>query len=322
MRADRLLALLLVLQARGRLTAAELADELEVSVRTIYRDMAALANAGVPVYSESGPGGGCRLLPGYRSPLDGLTRDEADALLILGVPAPVRELGLGGALDAAQQRVKHASPPTSSSRPRVHLDMPRWFHTTEPTPHLVSIAHAIRRDRSIVIRYATNEDGPGRTHPLEPLGLVNKAGLWYLVSGTTKGIAVFRVARVRAVEESGETFVRPGQFDLEAFWATWSADFTSSRPRFDVTVRVSPQALGILPEVLGDAARAAVDTAPPADADGWRVVDLWFEHLHAAVHRLVGFADLIEVMSPEEVRRGLVEVAERTLRRYSPSAPG
>src|SRR4051812_24706192 len=177
-RADRLLALLLLLQARGKVTAARLAEELEVSVRTIYRDIEALGNAGVPVFAEAGPGGGCQLLPGYRSPLDALSRDEVSALLILGVPAPLRELGLDAAVAAAQRRVQQAAAPRTSVPERlVHLDMPRWFHPREETPHLPALARAVQQ--RLVTHTSYGGDGARvRRRRLEPLGLVNKAGVW------------------------------------------------------------------------------------------------------------------------------------------------
>ena len=317
MRADRLLALLLLLQARGKVTAAALAEELEVSLRTIYRDLQALANAGVPVFAESGPGGGCQLVAGYRSPLDALSREEADALLILGIPGPLRELGLGGLVDSAHQRVSQAAVPRpSATGPLVHLDLPRWFHPADETPHLVPLARAVRLCRRTEITYATTDEARTKTHRLEPLGLVNKAGVWYLVAATAKGTAVFRVGRIRGLEASEETFRRPPDFDLERFWATWSDEFAASRPRMAVTVRVSPRAVAVLPEVLGDAVRPSLATAEPPDGQGWRLVTLWFEHPQAAAHRLAGFADLIEVVTPIEVRDIVIDAAERTLRRY------
>jgi predicted DNA-binding transcriptional regulator YafY len=298
-RADRLLSLLLILQAQGRVTAADLAEELEVSVRTIYRDMEALSAAGVPVYAESGPGGGCRLLPDHKSPLTGLTPDEAGALLLLGVPAPLRELGLG--LDGG---------PRSAL---VHLDMPRWFHPTDQTPHLVPLAEAVQQSRRVELAYG---DG---VRVVDPLGLVNKAGTWYLVADTEPGVRVYRVGRIRGVVLNGR-FRRRRDFDLERFWATWSEDFISSRPRISVTVRASPGAIHALPEVLGDAVRPLIDAAGEPDHDGWRVLTLTFEHALAAAYRLAGFGADIEVIRPAEVRERVLRTAAATVELYR--APG
>ncbi|HEV2369986.1 MAG TPA: WYL domain-containing protein, partial [Acidimicrobiales bacterium] len=278
MRADRLLALLLLLQANGRTTAAALAQELEVSVRTIYRDIQALAAAGVPVYAESGPGGGCRLLAGYRSPLDALSPEEADALLILGVPAPVRQLGLASPAESAHRRVTQATNRRRRADPStaglVHLDLPRWFHPSEKTPLLVPLARAVRQCRRVQLSYNTNHGTRPKRRDVEPLGLVNKAGIWYLVAATQRGNVVFRVGRIRSADISDEAFRRPPAFDLEQFWAAWSEEFVSSRPRMPVTVRASPKAIELFPEILGEAVRPALQRAGPPDARGWQQIEL------------------------------------------------
>ena len=164
MRADRLVSLVLLLQARGQVTAAALAGELEVSVRTVYRDLAALSAAGVPVLTESGPGGGCRLLDGYRFPLRGLRPEEAEALLILGVPSVIGELGLDGAAAAAHRKIRvtagQREPHGGASPALVHLDMPRWFRGHEEVPHLRILAEALRRHRRLAIGYRPRPAGP------------------------------------------------------------------------------------------------------------------------------------------------------------------
>ncbi|HET6793614.1 MAG TPA: WYL domain-containing protein [Acidimicrobiales bacterium] len=317
MRADRLLALMLLLQARGRTTAAALAAELEVSVRTVYRDLQALSAAGVPVFAEAGPGGGCQLLPGYRSPLDALSPEEADALLILGAPAALRQLGLGDAADAARHRVTRstAGRPTRPA-PLVHLDLPRWFHPAEETPHLADLARAVRGSLRVTMDYRSDRSRGARSHTAEPLGLVNKAGAWYLVATTGRDPVVFRVGRIAAVEVTTERFRRPPAFDLESFWAAWSQDFAGSRPRLPVAARVSGEGMRVLPEVLGDAVRPALEAAGPADGDGWRPVQLEFESLEAAAYRLIGLAGIVEVVGPPEVRRRMALGAERALQTY------
>ena len=154
MRADRLVSLVLLLQSRGQMSARALAAELEVSVRTVYRDLAALSASGVPVVAEAGPGGGCRLLEGYRFPLRGLSVDETEALLMLGVPAAVAELGLADALATAQRkiRVTGGAGGAGAGPALVHLDMPRWFHGKEDVPHLRTLAEAVRNRRHLRLR--------------------------------------------------------------------------------------------------------------------------------------------------------------------------
>jgi predicted DNA-binding transcriptional regulator YafY len=323
-RADRLLSLVLLLQARGRSTAQAIAAELEVSVRTVYRDLEALAAAGVPVLTESGPGGGCRLMEGYRFPLRGLRPDEAEALLILGVPGVLRELGLDRALDAAQRQIQVAAGgPDGGGAALVHLDMPRWFGGLEEVPCLRDVAQALRSRQRLALRYRPRDEG-GDAAPrvVGPLGLVNKAGLWYLVAaahGSAQGgpaVRVFRVARIASARVLAEPFERPAGFQLAAFWRQWSAEFEASRPRLPVTLRASPRALAAFGEVFGQAAGAALAAAFPPDEEGWRVVTLSFEHERAAAGRLAGFGDQVEVLAPASVRAGLVATARQILRRY------
>jgi predicted DNA-binding transcriptional regulator YafY len=359
MRADRLVSLALLLQARGRMSARGLAAELEVSVRTVYRDIAALNVAGVPVVTESGPGGGCWLLEGYRFPLRGLSGDEAEALLLLGVPTAVAELGLADALAAAQRKIRLSAAPSGSGAgggggdchgdsgaegggharegagggaagALVHLDLPRWFGGSEPVPWLRTLATAVRNRRAVRIGYRRGDRhgdrGAESSRVIRPLGLVNKAGTWYVVAaeparkagGDAGGgdLGAFRVGRVTSACVLADRFGRPPDFDLAAFWGGWSASFMTSRPRLEVRVRASAEALAVFPEVFGDAVRPALDAAPPADERGFRDVALTFEHEAAAVQRLAGFGGWVEVLSPPALRARLITTARELLGRY------
>ena len=309
-RADRLLSLALLLQARGKATARSLAAELGVSVRTVYRDLEGLSAAGVPVVTEPGPGGGCRLMDGYRFPLRGLRPDEAEALLILGVPAVLRDLGLAGALTAAHRQIRATAGLTAAAL--VHLDMPRWFGGQEDVPCLRDLARALRLGRKLAIRYPPADREP---RVVGPLGLVNKAGIWYLVAAGG-GERVFRAGRVSAARVLAEPFERPADFELAAFWARWSADFEASTPRFPVRLAASAEALAAFGEVFGAAAGPALEAAGPPGQDGWRVLTLSFEHERAAVHRLAGFGDQVEVLEPPSVRAALLATAREILGRY------
>jgi predicted DNA-binding transcriptional regulator YafY len=338
MRADRLLSLALLLQARGRMSARELAGELEVSVRTVYRDISALNAAGVPVMAESGPNGGCRLVDGYRFPLRGLSADEAEALLLLGVPTAVAELGLADALTTAHRKVSTSAglaavPADGGQRPAlVHLDMPRWFHGTEPVPQLRTLAEAVRLGRRLLLGYRRDDD-PAKTREVGPLGLVNKAGTWYLVAARYRSPgsdppaagsddpAVYRVGRVTAARLLPAAVTRPDQFDLAAFWEHWSTVFETSRPQVQVRVRATPAALAAFPYVFGDPGRRAADAAGPPGPDGSRAAELTFEDERAAAHRLAGFGGEVEVLSPVAVREGLIATARKLLARYDLAFP-
>jgi predicted DNA-binding transcriptional regulator YafY len=310
-RADRLVSMVLLLQARGRVPARVLARELEVSLRTVYRDLAALSAAGVPVVAEPGPGGGCHLLDGYRFALRGLRPEEAEAMLILGVPGVLADLGLDTAFAAAQRQVSVTAGAAGAGL--VHLDMPRWFTSEEPVPELRTVARAVRLARTLAFRYRDQARVVG------PLGLVNKAGTWYLVAASDdqptgdQPAGVYRVGRIESAHLLEAPAERPDGFSLSAFWAEWSAGFMASRPRIPVTVNASPQALAVFPEVFGP---GALDDAGAARPDGSRVVTLTFEHEQAAVHRLAGFGSAVEVLSPTRVRDLLLVTAREIIDRY------
>ena len=314
-----------------------LAEELEVSARTIYRDLEALGAAGVPVRTESGPGGGCQLVDGYRFPLRGLRPEEAEALLILGVPGAVRELGLDAAFTAAQRQIRVTAGLTDQGGPGaalVHLDLPRWFRGREEVPHLRSLARALRLGRHLAIGYRRDNEpeasrkhspGPGPARVVGPLGLVDKAGTWYLVASEGNGggqaggwgVAVFRAGRITSARVLDEPFARPAEFGLAEFWERWSREFAATRPRLAVRLRASPEALAAFPEIFGEDVRPALDAALPPDEQGWRVVTLSFEHEVAAAHRLAGFGGRVEVLSPAPVRDRLLATAREILGYYS-----
>ncbi|MEA2513935.1 MAG: hypothetical protein QOJ59_3422, partial [Thermomicrobiales bacterium] len=228
MRASRLLSILLLLQTRGRMTAQALADELEVSVRTVYRDVDSLSAAGVPVYGDRGPDGGYQLLDGYRTRLTGLTADEAESLFLAGVPGPAAELGLGTVLAAAQLKLMAALPPELRSRAgrireRFHLDAPGWFQDAEQPPYLAAVADAVWNQKRLRVRY--QRWGGEVERALDPLGLVLKGGAWYLVGAVAGQERTYRISRILELETLDERCERPEGFDLVGYWTTWSEQF-------------------------------------------------------------------------------------------------
>ena len=240
MRATRLVSLLLLLQTRGLLTATELGERLEVSVRTVHRDIESLAAAGVPVEAVRGPAGGYRLPGGYRTRLTGLTADEAEALFAAGMPGPAAELGLGGELAAARLKVLAAMPQELQERATraqrlFHLDTRGWFREEDRVPHLPQLAAALWQGCRVRIRYREGRRVVQRT--LDPLGLVVKGGAWYLVAQRSAGMRVYRVSRVVSVRRLGEELRRPTGFDLAGYWEQWSREFEERLPRVEVSVR-------------------------------------------------------------------------------------
>ncbi|MEU4442847.1 YafY family protein [Actinosynnema sp. NPDC050801] len=307
MRASRLLSLLLLLQSRGRMTAQELADELEVSVRTVYRDVEALGASGVPVYADRGPAGGYRLVDGYRTRLTGLTTEEADSLFLAGMPGPAAELGLGAVVAAAQLKVLAALPPELRSRAarvreRFHLDAPGWFRGNEGTPHVAAIAEAVWQQRRLRVRYVRwAQVEVERT--VEPLGLVLKAGTWYLVA-RTDGLRTYRVSRVVELTALDESFDRPDGFDLAEYWAGWSERFERRMYPMRVTVRMTPNGLRGAQVLLGlVAARELRDVEPEGE---WTTVRIPVESLEHAVVDLLRLGPEVDVLEPPELRERVI----------------
>jgi predicted DNA-binding transcriptional regulator YafY len=325
MRASRLLSLLLLLQNRGRMTAPALAAELEVSVRTVYRDVESLGAAGVPIYADRGPAGGYQLLDGYRTRLTGLTSDEADSLFLAGVPGPAAELGLGGALAAAQLKLTAALQAELRDRAsrvgeRFHLDAPGWFRDAEDTPFLSDLATALWRDQRIAVRYRRwGHDEVDRL--LDPLGLVLKAGVWYLVAGGPTGAPrTYRVSRVLSLRTSPGRTHRPPDFSLAEFWRTRSAELRAALWRAEATVRLSPRGLELVPVLLGQLeARAVAESAGEPAGDGWVTATLPIESTRHAESVLLRLGADVEVLAPPELRERLAAVARALVARYGSS---
>ncbi|WP_447003300.1 helix-turn-helix transcriptional regulator [Saccharothrix isguenensis] len=308
MRASRLLSLLLLLQARGRMTAQELADELEVSVRTVYRDVDALSASGVPVYADRGPAGGYRLVDGYRTRLTGLTTEEADSLFLAGLPGPAAELGLGAVVAAAQLKVLAALPPELRSRAarvgeRFHLDAPGWFRGNRGTPHVAALAEAVLRQRRVRVRYVRwAQVEVERT--VEPLGLVLKAGIWYLVARTDDDLRTYRVSRVLELTPLDEPFDRPEGFDLARFWQDWSERFEERMYPVRVTVRLTPDGLRGARVLLSlAAARELEDVEPEGE---WTTVRVPVESVDHALVDLLKLGPEVEVVEPPELRERVI----------------
>ncbi|MGW0909044.1 helix-turn-helix transcriptional regulator [Streptomyces sp. NPDC002853] len=320
MRADRLLALLLLLQNRGRMTAPELAGELEVSVRTVYRDAEALAASGVPVYAERGPAGGFRLMDGYRTRLTGLTDDEADSLALAGMPAAAADLGLGAELVTAQLKLGAALPAGLGERSRriqerFHLDAEGWFRAADPAPLLPVVADAVWRRR--VLRAHYRRWGGEVRRELHPLGLVLKAGNWYLVAAADGTVRTYRVSRFLEVTATDEESARPAGFDLAAYWESAARDLRARVLRGTARVRVSPTGLRLLPALFGAAGTRAVEAAGEPDADGRRVVDLEVETLPVAVSDLLRLGLEAEVLGPPELRAEVARTVTGLAQRYA-----
>jgi predicted DNA-binding transcriptional regulator YafY len=318
MRASRLVSVLLLLQARGQMTAEALADELEVSPRTIYRDLDDLSAAGVPVYGERGKGGGYRLLDGYRTNLTGLTAEEAGALLLSGAPGPAAELGLGALLATTRLKLLAAVPPglreaATRAEQRFHLDPRGWAHDrARDDRFLQPIARAVWNDRQLQISYRRPDSRVVR-RLIDPVGLVHKTGIWYLVAWHDGSARVYRVDRVQSAQESGEPAQRPPDFDLVRFWERWEADYAATLPAFATRVRLGPLAQRHR-DNLGPLSPRAI-TEHGIAADGWMEQTLLFDTRRTAVSTLLALAPEVEIVEPAELRDDLVAIASEMIER-------
>ncbi|GES34124.1 WYL domain-containing protein [Streptomyces angustmyceticus] len=345
MRAARLIKLVLLLQGRPSMTAAALARELEVSERTIARDVLSLSEAEVPVYADRGRAGGYRLIGGYRTRLTGLGRSEAEALFLSGVPSALREMGLADAASAARLKVSAALLPelrdaATGAAQRFHLDAPGWYQEPETPALLPEIADAVWDDRRITARYLRKDTEVERE--LEPYGLVLKAGVWYLAARVQSDYRVYRVDRFTAVTPTesdttaesetasggdtatgaaGPHFRRDGSFDLPGFWGERAAQFARSILREEVVLRLTPRGALQLPYVTERAAAqealARARTAGGPDVEGRLTVTLAVESAEVAFAQLLGLGPEGEILAPSGLRERFASAARRTAALYA-----
>ena len=321
MRSSRLLSILLLLQTRRQLTARELADELEVSLRTIYRDVEALAAAGVPVYADQGRTGGYRLVEGYRTKLTGLTEHEAAALFLVGMPSAAAALGLTAEASAAELKLLAALAPDQRDRAgrlrnRFHLDLPAWYQDAENSPELAGVADAVLHDRRIQVRYRRWEEPREVGRILEPYGLVLKNGSWYVVAASTGRIRTYRVSNILELTPTGEEFERIDDFDLPQYWQDHLEGFDHVRFTGEAVIRVSERLAARMYDVSFPPLVKAVAATEPED-DGSVVVTIPIESIPNAAAVLSRFGNSLEVLEPTELRTELADLGRTLADLYS-----
>jgi len=319
MRADRLLSIMLLLQIYRRLTAAELARRLEVSERTIHRDMDALSTAGVPVVAERGAGGGWALVEGYQTNLTGLNDAEVQSLFTAATPSRLlSDLSMDKAADAAHVKLLASLPAASRAlaeyaRQRIHVDPSGWGGADERATHLPAIQEAVWRGRRLFLAYARGCERPDAEMLVDPLGLVAKGGVWYLVASSDGGVRSYRVSRGRAARLSDEEAVRPEGFDLAAFWGESIARFKKEVPRYFATLRAHKS---VLPVLYYAGRFSRVEEASGPDAEGWSVVRMRFQFEEDACGLALGFGTKVEVLEPESLRAKVAEMAAGVVEFY------
>lgn len=322
MRASRLVSILLLLQTRGRMTADALAAELDVSVRTIYRDIEALHCSGVPLYGEAGHDGGYRLVAGYRTPLTGLTYDEAAALSLMALPGPAGELGLADAAAAAGAKVRAALHEDLRQRvdtvqQRLHVDPLGWYAAPVGNPFLTLVAEAVWRQRRLDVRYRRWKEPCEVRRTLEPLGLVLKAGRWYMVARHGEQLRTYRVSELLDAKLGSGSFERPSDFDLATHWQGYLDDFAVRRYREQARVRLSPVGLRRLAHLAEPAVIQAVTVSSGApDEAGWVVARMPIESVDHGHDELLRLGAEVEVLAPLALRERLATTAAELARHY------
>lgn len=318
MRADRLLSILLLLQLRGKVTTGELAERLEVSERTILRDMEALSAAGVPVYAERGAAGGWLLAEGYRTTLTGMNKEEAQTLLLAHAEGVLKDLGMSGALESALLKLQASLPPgfrrdAEDVRRRIHVDGAGWHNPLEPVPYLPLVQEAVWEDLKLRFRYPRSGQWTERT--VEPLGLVCKATIWYLVGLSDGEPRTFRVSRIAEASVTDETFERPADFDLAKYWESSTERFKAELPKYPALIRLDAKLLPRLRQ-----ARYVETDEVQEEQGGKLLARVDFQTPETACERLLSWGTAVEVVEPEELRRRIGEAAEAIAAIYRSAA--
>ena len=319
MRASRLLSVMMLLQAHGRISAQTLADELEVSVRTVYRDVDHLSSAGVPVTATRGAAGGFQLLDGWRTRLTGLTPNEAQAMFLAGAPNAAQQLGLGEAAASAQLKLLAALPQEWQADAvkvgsRFHLDPVGWYRSADPAQHLDVVAQAVWTDRRLSVRYESWKGVTDRV--IEPLGLVQKAGEWYVVARSKRQLRTFRLSRIQQLIVRPGKFARPRQFDLARHWAASIERFEAGLYRGTAVLRITALGMERLKDWSAAIAEAIERTQSEADADGRKQVTIPIESIDYAAADLLRLGSEVEVLKPVELRRRVADTARAMLQIY------
>jgi predicted DNA-binding transcriptional regulator YafY len=310
----------LLLQARGALSARVLALELEVTVRTILRDVDQLSAAGVPIYGERGRGGGFRLLDGWSTQLTGMNQDEAQALLLAGMPDAATQLGLGQAAASARLKLIAALPfalraDAARVSERLHIDPVAWYRREDAPAFLQAVATAVWQQRRLKVKYESWEGTVERV--LCPLGLVLKAGVWYLVGqlNAKHSPRSYRLAAIIELETLSASFKFPAGFDLPSFWQKSSARFESEINTAEASLRVSARGLKWLKELNSASARMIKQSCRQLAKNRF-LVSVPIESIDHAARQMLGMSAELEVLEPKALRRALLRLARLVVARY------
>ena len=318
MRADRLFSIVLLLQSHRHLTARDLAGRLEVSERTIHRDMEALSGAGIPVIAERGAGGGWSLLGEYRTNLTGLNEAEIQSLFVIKPSRLLADLQLEKAAEGALLKLQAALPSSyrrgaEYARQRIYVDTVGWNRSEETVPLLHTLQEGIWQERKLRMKYERSGcEAVARL--VDPLGLVAKGSVWYFVAAVDGNVRSYRVSRVQSVELTDTPCIRPLDFDLALFWEQSAAKFRAHLPRYQAIVRVRPE---IIPRMPYAGRFARLEQVFEPDADGWVRVSLRFDVEEMASEYALGFGSQLEVLEPLALREKVVAAAKDLVAFYT-----
>lgn len=323
MRADRLLSILMLLQSYGQITAKDLAQRLEVSERTIYRDMESLSGSGIPVLAERGSSGGWRLLEDYQTTLTGLKESEIQALFVPSSTRLLNDLDLTKTEEEAKNKLLAALPSNYRQNAkdvwqRIHIDTSSWRQRTEKIASFETLKHAIWQKKKLLIQYE-RADGKTVERLVEPLGLVAKGSVWYFVASTDDNIRNYRVSRIQSAVPTEESFFRPDDFNLAKYWEQSTKEFIKKLPKYEVKAEVSPS---ILPRLKFTGRFVQIIEMDKPNEDGWIPVKLCFETEEEASGYALGFGDQMKVVEPHNLQDQVLKMAEAAVKLYKISPHG
>ncbi|GHO42021.1 transcriptional regulator [Ktedonospora formicarum] len=302
------------------MTAHELAERLEVSERTIYRDLQALSLAGIPIYAEAGTGGGYALIEQYQTRLTGLTKSEVHALASSQSSGPLHDLGLGSALEAAFLKLEAVLSPhwhgdIDTVKRSIHLDSTGWLWAKEPVPFLPLLHEALWLGQKVEVDYRRH-DGQIRQRIIDPYGLVAKSTVWYLIGAVDDQLRIFRVSRARTVKLLAESSQRPRAFDVRVFWETWKSTLEANYSPYVVRFRLAPEGVQRFFERVDETVRPSIREEPDKDDQEWRIISMTFSSLLHAQTVAMGMGNLLQVLEPLELREAIRAQAQQIVALY------
>ncbi|WP_250122679.1 YafY family protein [Chroococcidiopsis sp. CCMEE 29] len=318
MRADRLLSILMLLQVHRRLTARDLAERLEVSERTIHRDMEALSSAGVPVVAERGQGGGWSLLGSYQTTLTGLNLAEIQALFLPKPTHLLADLGWSQAFEAALLKLLATLPDANRQQAeavsqRIHLDPTGWHRWEEEMAAFPILQTAIWQEHQVQLTYKRS-DGKVVERLVNPLGLVAKGSVWYLVASVEEEVRSYRISRVQSATITDRPCIRPSEFNLAEYWQRSLVEFNANLPRYGVMLRVAPD---VLPRLRYGGHFARIEQIGSPDAEGCILISIRFDVQEEACAYVLGFGAQVEVLEPSQLRDRVLQAAKEVIALYT-----